>query len=173
MLDDDTRQLFKDVGNYAWEDSMEIGAGTLLWWTPNLLETFKASTGYDLNKYLPLVYSYNTEANGPLASPDRYYTNEDDEGQSHINDYWRALTFLNRVYLETLANWSIDALESQFSAQVAYNLPMDMLPNVPSVNGPECESLGFNHVIDAYRQFAGPANCEYTDRMCSKVLTVL
>ncbi|KAF2172380.1 hypothetical protein M409DRAFT_50088 [Zasmidium cellare ATCC 36951] len=158
LLDEDTRQLFKDVGNYAWEDSIEIGAGTLLWWTPNLLETFKASTGYDLNKYLPLVYSYNTEANGPLASPDRYYTNEDDEGQSHINDYWGALTLLNRVYLETLTNWSIDALESQFSAQVAYNLPMDMLANVPSVNGPECESLGFNHVIDAYRQFAGPAN---------------
>ena len=35
---------------------------------------------------------------------------------------------------------------------------MDMLANVPAVNGPECESLGFNHVIDAYRQFAGPAN---------------
>jgi hypothetical protein len=26
------------------------------------------------------------------------------------------------------------------------------------VNGPECESLGFGHVIDAYRQYAGPAN---------------
>jgi hypothetical protein len=35
---------------------------------------------------------------------------------------------------------------------------MDMLSNVPAVNAPECESLGFNHVIDAYRQFAGPAN---------------
>ena len=35
---------------------------------------------------------------------------------------------------------------------------MDMLANIPAVNGPETESLGFNHVIDAYRQFAGPAN---------------
>jgi hypothetical protein len=33
-----------------------------------------------------------------------------------------------------------------------------MLANIPAVNGPECESLGFNHVVDAYRQFAGPAN---------------
>lgn len=41
---------------------------------------------------------------------------------------------------------------------MAYNLPMDMLANIPAVNGPETESLGFNHVIDAYRQFAGPAN---------------
>ena len=26
------------------------------------------------------------------------------------------------------------------------------------MNGPECEALGFGHVIDAYRQYAGPAN---------------
>lgn len=35
---------------------------------------------------------------------------------------------------------------------------MDMLANVPYVNAPECESLGFDHVIDSYRQYAGPAN---------------
>lgn len=52
----------------------------------------------------------------------------------------------------------MQSLESQFSAQVVYNLPMDMLANVPDVNAPECESLGFNHLIDGYRQFSGPAN---------------
>ena len=52
----------------------------------------------------------------------------------------------------------MDSLKSQFSAQVVYNLPMDMLANIPDVNAPECESLGFSHVIDAYRQFSGPAN---------------
>ena len=35
---------------------------------------------------------------------------------------------------------------------------MDMLANIPTVNAPECESLGFDHNIDAYRQFSGPAN---------------
>jgi hypothetical protein len=35
---------------------------------------------------------------------------------------------------------------------------MDMLANVPDVDAPECESLGFGNLIDAYRQFAGPAN---------------
>lgn len=68
------------------------------------------------------------------------------------------LTELNRIYLETLTNWTKESLESQYSAQVVYNLPMDMLANIPAVNGPETESLGFNHVIDAYRQFSGPAN---------------
>lgn len=57
-----------------------------------------------------------------------------------------------------MTNWTKESLDSQYSAQVVYNLPMDMLANVPAVNAPECESLGFNHVIDAYRQFAGPAN---------------
>lgn len=161
LLDGDTRDLIREVGNSAWEDSMEIGAGTIAWWTPGLLESFRFNRGYDLNKYLPLIFSFNTEANGPLASPDRFYTDGDDQGQSYVNDYWQTLTDLNRDYLDVLRDWSQETLQSQFSAQVSYNLPMDMLANVPSVNAPECESLGFDHVIDAYRQFSGPANCEY------------
>lgn len=35
---------------------------------------------------------------------------------------------------------------------------MDMLANVPLVNAPECETLGFFHIIDVYRQYSGPAN---------------
>lgn len=87
LLDDETRQLLYDVGNYAWEDSMEFGAGALVWYTPRLLEAFHQSRGYSLNKYLPLVFSYNTEANGPLASPDHFYTDEADGGLAHVNDY--------------------------------------------------------------------------------------
>lgn len=54
-------------------------------------------------------------------------------------------------------DWA-NSLGMQFSSQVVYNLPMDMLANIPLVDGPECETLGFNHLIDGYRQFAGPAN---------------
>lgn len=61
------------------------------------------------------------------------------------------------MYLNTLPEWS-NGLGVQFSSQVEYNLPMDMLANIPLVNGPECETLGFNHSIDGYRQFSGPAN---------------
>lgn len=31
LLGGGTRDLIKEVGNYAWEDSMEIGAGALSW----------------------------------------------------------------------------------------------------------------------------------------------
>jgi hypothetical protein len=57
-----------------------------------------------------------------------------------------------------LEAWAEDYQNLQFSAQVSYNLPMDMLQNVPLVGGPECESLGFDHIIDGYRQYTGPAN---------------
>jgi hypothetical protein len=68
------------------------------------------------------------------------------------------LTELNKIYLETLSSWAQNTLGVQFSAQVVYNLPMDMLANVPYVNAPECETLAFFGSVDAYRQFAGPAN---------------
>ncbi|KAH9845761.1 alpha-L-rhamnosidase [Teratosphaeria destructans] len=158
LLSDGSRELIQEVGNYAWEDSQEFGAGTLVWWTPKLLSAFSASRGYSLTKYLPLIYQYNNERPAPLASPDHFYTDEPDAGRSHINDYWQVLTELNQIYLSSLTNWSLQSLQSQFSAQVSYNLPMDMLANIPYVNAPECESLGFNHLIDGYRQYSGPAN---------------
>lgn len=43
----------------------------------------------------------------------------------------------------------------QYSSQVAYNTPTDMLSAIPSVSAPECESLDFAHNIDAYRQYVG------------------
>ncbi|KAF2773389.1 hypothetical protein EJ03DRAFT_347900 [Teratosphaeria nubilosa] len=158
LLSDGSRELIQEVGNYAWEDSQEFGAGTLVCWTPNLLDAFSASRGYGLTKYLPLIYRNNNEISAPLASPDHYYTDEPDTGQSHINDYWQVLTELNQIYLSSLSDWSQRSLQSQFSAQVSYNLPMDMMANIPYVQAPECESLGFNHLIDGYRQYSGPAN---------------
>lgn len=88
LLDDDgIRQLVHEVGNYAWEDSYEFGAGALVWYTPQLFHAFEESRGYSLHKFLPLIFSYNTEANGPLASPDHFYTDEEDGGLAHVNDY--------------------------------------------------------------------------------------
>lgn len=82
------------------------------------------------------------------------------------------LTQLNQIYLATLSNWTVNSLESQLSAQVVYNLPMDMLANVPYVNAPECESLGFGHLIDGYRQYSGPANLvENPPRLLRDLLT--
>ena len=130
LLDDDTRQLIHDVGNYAWEDSMEFGAGALAWYTPQLLQAFQQSRGYSLNKYLPLIFSYNTQANGPLASPDHFYTDEEDEGLAHVNDYRQTVTAPNMKLLHHLSsllmNDTADRTESTLppsSHRLGYKLP--------------------------------------------------
>lgn len=71
----------------------------------------------------------------------------------------------------------MDQLGIQYSAQVGYNVAVDMVSlvirvvtsryivltaqqqsNIPLVNAPECECLAFFNSIDGYRQYSGPAN---------------
>ena len=81
-------------------------------------------------------------------------TNELDGGASHVTDYRQTLTELNAKYLDALTGWA-NSLGVQFSTQVAYKLPLDMVENMPLVNEPEVETLDFRHAIDWYRQAAG------------------
>ena len=67
------------------------------------------------------------------------------------------LATLYREYEEGVNQWVEEYLGLQFSAQLSYNLPMDMLANIPSVDVPETESLDFSDLIDGYRQYSGPA----------------
>ncbi|KAJ5639241.1 uncharacterized protein N7484_007103 [Penicillium longicatenatum] len=150
ILDSEIGQLLRDVGNYLWEDSQEFSVATF--WTPDLQKKFLSNRGYSINKYIPLVVG-----SGGTTSNITYVTDEIDAGANHIVDYQQTLTELNAEYLDALTEWSND-LGVQFSAQVVYNLPMDMLANIPHVNAPECETLGFSENIDGYRQFSGPAN---------------
>ena len=80
-----------------------------------------------------------------------------DSGVGYINDYRATLQLCYREYLQRLSSWLHRRLGLGLSAQVSYNMPMDMAFNVPYVDVPECESLGFGQSVDAYRQFAGAA----------------
>lgn len=131
-----------------------------MFWTPGLTTLFEANNGYSVNKYIPLLLHDNggpTFGYVPLIKPVYYVTDEPDSGASHVADYRQTLTALNSEYLNTLTKWA-NSVGVQSSAQVVYNFPMDMLANIPDVNAPETETLGFSHNIDSYRQFAGPAN---------------
>ena len=145
-----TKQLLADVGNYLWEDSQEFIQAVYVFWTPGLQSNFLANRGYSINKYIPLLFHQQTQ----LQTQPWYITDEVDAGASHVTDYRQTLTELNIAYLDTLNGWA-NSLGVQFSAQVVYNLPMDMAQNMPLVNGPEIETLGFGHNIDWYRQAAG------------------
>ncbi|KAG2170683.1 hypothetical protein VTO58DRAFT_106896 [Aureobasidium pullulans] len=158
LNDSDTSQLLTQVGNYVWEDSQEYPANIL--WTPGLASSFHTSHGYSVNKYLPILLAGNSGFSTSFGSsviPIYYVTDEIDSGASHVTDYRQTLTNLNAQFLQTLTSWA-HSIGVQSSTQVVYNLPMDMLANIPDVDAPETETLGFSHNIDSYRQYAGPAN---------------
>lgn len=142
----------------GWEDSIEIRSNVS--WTPSLPEIFQSKYGYDLKPFLPLITFRDNNINIQSSSPGAFHCVLDtpDQGLGYFNDFRGALVAGYRNYLEELTSWVNKELNLQMSAQVSYNLPMDMEANIPFVNAPECESLQFNSNIDGYRQFAGPAN---------------
>lgn len=109
---------------------------------------------------LPIIMFNNNNINTQSSDPGAIecLLNTPDQGVGYINDFRGALVEGYRSYLQELTSWVNSELNLQMSAQVSYNLPMDMEATVPFVNAPECESLQFKDSIDGYRQFTGPAN---------------
>jgi hypothetical protein len=85
-------------------------------------------------------------------------TDAEDQGAAYLADYRSTLTGLMVSYYTALQDWVNDIFDIQFAAQFGYNLPVDMLQGIPSINAPETESLSFGDNIDAFRQYTGPAN---------------
>jgi hypothetical protein len=139
---------------------MELTSNTS--WTPALPEKFERKLGYSLKRYLPVINFGtlwpNNNVNIQKLRPGAVQSILDtpDGGAGYINDFRGVLEECYREYLETLTTWAHNELKLQFSAQVSYNLPMDMAVNIPNVDAPECESLQFADSVDAYRQFSGP-----------------
>ncbi|KAG9234769.1 secreted protein [Amylocarpus encephaloides] len=153
---DGAKELMKDIGQYIWEDSNEIGT-TDPYWTPRFSQAFKDQHGYDITPYLPLIRHGNGHAYSP-ATADSYITDGPDRGQGIVADWRATLSSLYGEYLTHLNNWANNYLEVEFSTQVGYNLPLDMLASVPLVDAPEGESLGFANNIDSFLQYTGPAH---------------
>ncbi|OJI87448.1 hypothetical protein ASPTUDRAFT_137504, partial [Aspergillus tubingensis CBS 134.48] len=145
----------------GWEDSIEVTSN--MSWTPALPERFQQKLGYTLKRYLP-VLSFGILWPDNNVNIQRYQPggiqsilDTPDGGAAYINDYRGVLEDCYKEYLQTFTDWLHKELHLQYSAQVSYNLPMDMEANVPVVDAPECESLQFGDSVDAYRQFSGPA----------------
>lgn len=152
------KYLKADVAQTAWEDSMEILAS--LYWTPDFLARFEQEMGYSLVKYMPLLYNpKNTWNGGILAYPELYQYGEytADNTSVHDLDYRTVLTSGYQDYIDHFEEWS-HARGVEYSDQPAYNLPLEMLRVIPSVDAPEGESLGFEDSVTSYRQLSGPAH---------------
>ncbi|KAK1545886.1 hypothetical protein CPAR01_03388 [Colletotrichum paranaense] len=158
LLTDELKGLLRDVGNYGWEDSIEIPSNVS--WTRSLPTRFQGMFAYDLKPYLPLIMFSNNNINLQSTSPGTTRCTLDrlDQGKGYVNDYREALAAGYQEYLATLSQW-LQSLEVKgLSSQPSYNLPMDMEASIPFVDAPECESLQGHDNIDGYRQFSGPAN---------------
>ncbi|KAF5584443.1 glycosyl hydrolases family 2 sugar binding domain-containing protein [Fusarium pseudocircinatum] len=140
LKNSNVRSLIKQCAGAGWEDSPEI-ISTIMW-TPDIPKLFKRRHNYDILTYLPLIMSKSNN----LAIQ-----------AGIVNDYVEILELCYRQYITTLRDWLDKNLGVNFRSQVSYNLPMDMGVNVPFVDIPEAESLGFHDNPDAYKQYIGPA----------------
>jgi len=97
---------FEQVGTEWFEDSLEYNADSLFW-TPDLLGRFEARHGYDLTRYLPVLFAHgmcrywvpNTE---PIAD----FEFADGSGPRIRADYYRLMTDLYIAdHLLVLQEW--------------------------------------------------------------------
>ncbi|KAL2797241.1 hypothetical protein BJX66DRAFT_323443 [Aspergillus keveii] len=156
ILTDEVAALLSKVGNYAWEDSLEMHFNVT--WSRSLSERFQRLHGYSIKPYLPLL---TFRQNTVVMQKDQPGTFEcvldtEDEGLSFVNDFRATLVAGYKEYLTAPSDWAHD-LGVKFSAQPVYGSVMDMLSAIPSLDAPECESLSFSDNIDMYRAFSGPA----------------
>ncbi|KAK7523258.1 hypothetical protein IWZ03DRAFT_391241 [Phyllosticta citriasiana] len=129
--DEESRKLLAAVGKY---DSMEMR--TALLWTLGFREKFKET-----------IVPYG-----------EIFTATNSTLQEQCNqDYRQVLNEGYKEYLGHFVEWA-HSLGIEYSAQPAYNFPLDMLDDIPLLDGPEGESLGFSNIVDTCRQFAGPAH---------------
>jgi hypothetical protein len=174
LLSDEIKQLLREVGHagkmhvslsmvytdvcIGWEDSVELRSN--ISWSPSLPTRFESLIGYDLKPFLPLIMFGNNNINIQSGNPGKLRATLDtpDMGLGYLNDYRRVLQAGYQEYLTALQEWLHDSLGLEHSAQVSYNLPMDMEASIPYVGVPECESLQFLDRVDAYRQFSGSSS---------------
>ncbi|GJC88873.1 hypothetical protein ColLi_11711 [Colletotrichum liriopes] len=157
ILDDQVTAKLKEVGNYGWEDSLELVSNVS--WSPTLPARFIKKFGYDLKPFLPLIIFSNNNLNLQGDAPGKLQVllDQQEMGQGFVNDYRATLAEGYQEYLKTLQEWLKSVLGLQLSVQPSYNLPMDMLASIPFVDAPESESLQGQNKVDSYRNFAGPA----------------
>lgn len=94
ILNNGTKNLLQDVGNYAWEDSVEIEAN--VYWTQNLSSIFEEQHHYSINKWLPILFHRNGKYK--QSNPGVWWvTDEPGKGNSHVADYRATVRFCSHL----------------------------------------------------------------------------
>lgn len=144
LLHHRTRGLSCANCDLVWEDSVEIMSPSF--WTPNLTTTFQQMHGYKIEPYVMLL-AQNSGLQFMVEHPIGYVSDAPDQGVGYVHDFQQTMTYLLGTYYQHFVDWSHEYLGSNYSAQVGYNMPVDMLAIVPIVDAPEDESLAFGDSI--------------------------
>jgi len=99
-----------------------------LWWSDGFLNRFEEARGYSLHKYLPLLFHPSNSFRAEYRPYNNTYlvTAMNSSQDKYLQDYRLTLNEGYQEYLGTLQDWA-RSLGLTHSAQVAYNLPLDMV----------------------------------------------
>jgi hypothetical protein len=106
---------------------MEIQAS--LYWGLDMDKRFKQQRGYDIVKYLPLLFheSNTYAAYGAPYNVTFYLDGTENDGQSKfLQDYRTTLNEGYQAYLDVFEDWA-ESLGLSHSAQVGYGMPIDIV----------------------------------------------
>src|SRR5579884_3697712 len=116
--------LLPGVGRDFFEDSLELDAN--LFWTPDMLTRFRALRGYDLAKYLPLLFIQgedNYPVPEPTPNPDFDLSNGLGDRVRH--DFYQTLQDLYETqHIDVFEQWARSHGMS-YRTQAAYGAPLD------------------------------------------------
>lgn len=102
---------------------MEIAA--TLYWTPGFLEKFETARGYSLLRHLPTLFQPSNVWGSVAPSYSEIFISQN---STAVNlDYRTTLNEGYQDYLRYIEQWSKQIGVRGFSAQPAYNLPLDMV----------------------------------------------
>jgi len=107
-----------------------------LWWTPDFLARFRRARGYDPIKYLPVFFQARNLWNVYGEPYDSVYVieGEPSDGGKYAEDYRLTLTEGYQEYLKQHQKWA-ESRGMGHSTQPAYNMPLDMVRELPVVAG--------------------------------------
>lgn len=88
----------------------------------------------------------------------QFLTDVGDGGAGFVADFRATLTSLLMVYYKHIIDWSHEYLGMEFSGQIGWNLPVDMLQAVAVADAPETETLSFDNYLDGFLQYSGAAD---------------
>lgn len=120
QIGQDNAPKLRKAGADLFEDSLELH-GTSIFWTPKMEAEFRGRRGYDMAKFLPLMFVQGeSDFPVPPKEPNPDFTLTDGSADKVRHDYYETLTDLYiGNHLQVFQDWA-KQYGMQYKAQAAY-----------------------------------------------------